>query len=1248
MFQVIRLSFEWYHFAGLRPSESAKQPGNWKVDMLTTACPGEPLEMISRTLKAMVAVSYPHETWLCDEGNDPYLRTLCRELGVHHVTRQTRYQAKAGNINHALQQTKGEICVILDPDHIPTPDFLDKVLPYFHKPETGYVQVVQAYYNQAESLVARAAAEQTYLYYGPYMQAMGHYGTAQAIGANCTFRRAALDSIGGHAPGLTEDMHTAMLLHAKGWKSVYVPEILSRGLVPSTLSAYYQQQLKWARGTFDLWIKVLPNIFHKLSWRQRLHYGILPLYYLFGLVTLINFLVPVISLFSGHYPWSSDFSLFLILYMPCWLIMLGLRLGSQQWVHEKREKGLHILGGILRLGSWWVYLLALLYTILNIKVPYLPTPKKFKGSNEFLLALPNLLMGILSLAAVVYGLQYDWQPYSWLMAAFAGGNALILLTSVFMGQHALIELLRQTIRRALQSVQIETAKLSYDKVNRVAIRGIFLCPIILPILWLPNALFHFDVPTEEPETILEKEFGGFYTGIYMPEADARQYLSGVRQAEQEAAHTFSIVSTYYAWSADSLPTAYWKSIAKSGKIPMITWEPWTNHFPEYSQHPQLGKNKKVFKYITEGYFDCYLDRMAVALRELRYPVFLRFAHEVDNPMYPWSASGGNTAEEFKSAWAYVHNRFTIMGVSNVSWVWTLWSPSAFDTYFPAGKGGAQDQYVDWVGLTCLNYGLAGNERQDKSFQELYAPFKRKMEELGMDLPVMLAEMGSVSYTLRSEEWLNTAFTKIQTDFPEIKAAVFFYSNQDKNWVTDWRPEEDKYIDWTFALDEISNSLKGLQKPVLSPQKLSLKAPQVSDNPEEKWRDSLINNLYFKGICYNPEHSWQDGHWPLTRRQVEHDFSQITEMGANAIRRYNPSVYDQNIFNEAEAQGLKIMYGFWFDPAVDFYKDSSRIAAYREEVLTKVKAYRDENSIAVWNIGNESWSLLKKYYAQPYLTVVRQAYATFLEELCQEIHQIDPGRPVITSEEHDHIRLNGVIRALHDYAPSLDAVGINSYYEENISELYELFIQQDDSRPYVVTEFGPKGYWSKEFGDYRDDTILLEAPAIHKARWYAEQWERYIAGKQPKNLGGFAFSWRDRYEGTDTWFGITDEKGRLKPSYYSLKRIWNQEDQSRLFPQIYIVGSWYPMKAGSKYRDGRHQSTWLSAAITNDYQDSLRYEWKIVNTQTWEEAGLIKSTLLNNQFVEIRFPDLPGNYRIYVYAVDSGNNVTTASRPISFH
>ncbi|HEY0008258.1 MAG TPA: glycosyltransferase, partial [Tepidisphaeraceae bacterium] len=217
-------ALEWMNYWRINVPPEAKPKRAWTVDVLTTACPGEPYGMIVRTLKAMVAIRYPHTNYLCDEGNDPYLKKVCEQLGVVHVTRTLKTHAKAGNVNNALRQATGQIVVVLDPDHEPSPYLLDRTLGYFEDPAIGFVQSSQPYRNVGDNFVARGAAEQTYHFYGPTMMGMHGHGTTQAIGANCVFRRAALDTIGGHASGLAEDMHTAMRLYSHGWRSVYVPE----------------------------------------------------------------------------------------------------------------------------------------------------------------------------------------------------------------------------------------------------------------------------------------------------------------------------------------------------------------------------------------------------------------------------------------------------------------------------------------------------------------------------------------------------------------------------------------------------------------------------------------------------------------------------------------------------------------------------------------------------------------------------------------------------------------------------------------------------------------------------------------------------------------------------------------------------------------------------------------------------------------------------------------------------------------
>ncbi|PAW95005.1 hypothetical protein CKK33_16475 [Mucilaginibacter sp. MD40] len=431
IYTFFKILYEWYHYWAISVPVNPDAKKTYTVDIFTTFCAGEPYEMIVETLTAIQAIRYPHETFLCDEADDPYLKQVCKELGVHHVTRTKKINAKAGNINNALAQSSGELCVILDPDHVPVPEFLDPIVGHFNNPEIGYVQIVQAYYNQHNGWIAKGAAQQTYQFYGPMMMCMNSYGTVQAIGANCTFRRTALESIGGHAAGLAEDMHTAMQLHARKWKSVYVPAVLTRGLVPATLSAYYKQQIKWSRGVFELLVTSYVKLFNKFNWRQKLHYGLLPLFYLSGFVFLINFAIPIASLFMDTFPLRMDFSDFLIISTPFITAVILIRHFVQQWVMEDNERGFHVVGGLLLIGTWWVFILGFIYTIIRKNVPYIATPKDVKDEKNLKNNLPNIFVLVLSVAAIVYGLYNDWSPFTLFMAAITSLNCLFMVFMLF-------------------------------------------------------------------------------------------------------------------------------------------------------------------------------------------------------------------------------------------------------------------------------------------------------------------------------------------------------------------------------------------------------------------------------------------------------------------------------------------------------------------------------------------------------------------------------------------------------------------------------------------------------------------------------------------------------------------------------------------------------------------------------------------------------------------------------------------------
>lgn len=390
---VFRLVLGWINVAAVRAPRHRPAPAGLRVAIFTTSSPGEPLAMFEKTLAACARVAYPHTTYLLDDTRDPRFAELAALHGAVHLELVGIPGAKAGKINAALGRTTEDFILVLDPDHLPFPNFLDRVLGGFDEPDVGYVQVAQAYYNQSRSFTALAAAEQTYMFYGPTQMGLHGHGASVAIGANCTFRRAALEAIGGHGIGLAEDLVTAIRIHAARWRSAYVPEVLSRGLVPEDVGSFYKQQLKWSRGVYEVLFTELPRAFPTLTWRQRLSYATIGSYYVVGLTTLAYLVIPYVYLWTGMQPAQMRFEEFITYGGPVALLGVLIYLYTQLWLcHPEAERGLHWRGLMLKVASWPVFLAGTVLAVARAEVPYIPTAKEARRGRFLLLAWPHLLL----------------------------------------------------------------------------------------------------------------------------------------------------------------------------------------------------------------------------------------------------------------------------------------------------------------------------------------------------------------------------------------------------------------------------------------------------------------------------------------------------------------------------------------------------------------------------------------------------------------------------------------------------------------------------------------------------------------------------------------------------------------------------------------------------------------------------------------------------------------------------------------
>jgi cellulose synthase (UDP-forming) len=466
-----RLILVWINYLHIsRPNQVEAKPG-LSVAIFTTSSPGEPLSMFEKTLAACRNITYPHTTYLLDDTRDPAFREVAEKNGAVWLELVGLPGAKAGKVNKALQLTKEDFILILDPDHIPFPEFLDHTLGYFEDEKVGFVQVSQAYYNQYRSFTAAGAAEQTYTFYGPTQMGLHGLGSAVAIGANCTFRRKALESIGGHGIGLAEDLITSIRIHAKGWKSIYNPVVVSRGLVPEDFGSFCKQQLKWARGVFEVGFVEMPKLFGKLSIWQKLSYFTIGTYYLVGVTSFFFTLLPFLFFLTGILPARMSFVEFVERGTIVAIISIAIYMYVQRWMcHPGTERGFHWRGMILKYATWPVFLMGFLLGVVNADIPYIPTAKKAVTGYLTPFARPliaHLLLFIVAFAIILirrlYFLSEDdlifTSERTWAMLGFAF-IAFIMSSG---GLMAAMEARKLKVEEPWSSIDVEQLKKTNDE-----------------------------------------------------------------------------------------------------------------------------------------------------------------------------------------------------------------------------------------------------------------------------------------------------------------------------------------------------------------------------------------------------------------------------------------------------------------------------------------------------------------------------------------------------------------------------------------------------------------------------------------------------------------------------------------------------------------------------------------------------------------------------------------------------------------
>lgn len=391
------------------------------VDVFITTY-GEDLDTIRRTVNAAVAMHGRHDTWVLDDGRSDEVRDLAAELGARYVRRLSTNGAKAGNINHALSIAHGDFFVIFDADFVPLPQFLHETVPFFATDDVAFVQTPQAYGN-LHTVISKGAGYMQSVFYKFIQPGRNRFNAAFSVGTNVIYRRSAADSIGGiYSDSKSEDVWTSLMLHEKGWRTVYIPTELAVGDTPETVEAYTKQQLRWATGGFEIMLTHNPLAPKRnLTMDQRLQYLVTSTHYLTGIAPLLLILVPPLQIYFNLTPMNLTITpLTWALYYAGFYVMQILvafyTLGSFRW---------QVL--LLAAVSFPIYTRALVNAIFKRDQKWHVTGQKGAYRSPFAFMMPQVLFFQFLLITTVVGVWKDLgNGYPSLALAWNATNTLIL------------------------------------------------------------------------------------------------------------------------------------------------------------------------------------------------------------------------------------------------------------------------------------------------------------------------------------------------------------------------------------------------------------------------------------------------------------------------------------------------------------------------------------------------------------------------------------------------------------------------------------------------------------------------------------------------------------------------------------------------------------------------------------------------------------------------------------------------------
>lgn len=448
-------------------------------DVVTLLIPtyNEPVEVLLPAVAAGMNMRRVAAVWVLDDGKRDWLRDLCAELGAVYRTRPDHLHAKAGNLNAALVDITTPYVLVLDADHVASPDFIPKVIGYFDDPKVAVVQTPQDFYNQNSFEHERRHGglfNEEELFYRGLLTGRNRWNAAFWCGTGAVLRVEALRSVGGVAiDSVTEDILTTIRMHRAGWKTVHHNEVLARGLAASDATQYLSQRLRWGQGAMQV-IRIERGMLRRgLSTGQRLSYLATLTGWFDSWRQYLLLLLPALSLLVAKTVLTGPWLTFVILFTVTWLLQ---RYGLARLARGRATLWTSTVFDVLRLPAILKATTSLFWMrTLTFNV----TPKGKQGSERARVPVPKLLtftaaLLILTLAVFVLDvtgvidMHYPQQSMAWVQAGWCAFNLAIVIAAMrrissprFAGERRSATRIDVSGQATMNGVQVTATDLSF-------------------------------------------------------------------------------------------------------------------------------------------------------------------------------------------------------------------------------------------------------------------------------------------------------------------------------------------------------------------------------------------------------------------------------------------------------------------------------------------------------------------------------------------------------------------------------------------------------------------------------------------------------------------------------------------------------------------------------------------------------------------------------------------------------------------